>query len=103
VANVDYMNGFVVLAASATQGPFQLRGGLYAISLVAASTSGTVSLQKLSPDGSTFMDIGPTTMVTVTNQAITSYAVVRLPPCRVQLALLGGATGVNCEVLPINS
>jgi hypothetical protein len=91
--NTDYSgNGFKVASASATQGPFSLLGGKYGVT-VSGTFPGTVALQTLGPDGSTFLS-------TATSFTANGYAAVDLPPGKVQLAI-ATATGVSASVIPI--
>jgi hypothetical protein len=58
MANTNYgNNGFKVQGAAATQGPFNLLGGKYGVS-VSATAFGTpgVALQILGPDGATYVN-----------------------------------------------
>jgi hypothetical protein len=58
---------------SATTAAFSLRGGRYAV-MANATGSGTMGLQMLSPDGSTFV------AVHTAFAAVTGFATVDLPP-----------------------
>lgn len=42
---------------SATTSPFQLQGGIYSVDVVATFGGGTVKLQKLAQDNSTYVDL----------------------------------------------
>jgi hypothetical protein len=90
--NQDYRDGFLVQAASATQGPFSRLGGKYAASAVLTGT-GPVLLQILGPDATTF--------ITVASFAANGYQVVDLPAGKYQVAL-GTATNVSLSVIPIS-
>lgn len=60
---------------SATSSAFQLAGGLYAADAVATFGGGSVKLQALGPDGSTYVSVSSGTDFTAAG-----YAVVYLPP-----------------------
>lgn len=96
MANTNWSNGFKVSGASATQGPFELLGGKYGVSAVATFGGGTVKLQILGPDGSTYISIGSTT-----DFSAAGYAAVDLPPCQVQVTI-ATATAVALTCIPIS-
>ena len=95
MANVDYRDGFLVQAASATQGPFVLIGGKYGVSCSAAFSTGNVALQFLGPDAATFINAAP---------AFTAngFAVADLPAGKYQVAVTAPASAVNLSVIPIS-
>jgi hypothetical protein len=93
MANLDYRDGFLVQGASATQGPFSLLGGKYGVSCVVTGTAGTITLQILGPDGSTF--------VTAASFTASGFATVDLPAGKYQVAI-ATATGVYVSVIPIS-
>jgi hypothetical protein len=92
MSNTDFRDGFIVQAASTTQGPFSVLGGKYGASCVMTGT-GPVLLQILGPDAATF--------VTVASFAATGYQAADLPAGKYQVAP-GTATGVNVSVIPIS-
>lgn len=94
MANVDYGNGFLVQNASATQGPFRLLGGKYEFTASATFSAGSVALQTLGADGSTY----------VTVQSFTAAHTVSLdlPPGQYQVAIVT-ATAVYANVVPISN
>jgi hypothetical protein len=96
MANTDYGNGFKVASAATTQGPFSLLGGKYGVTVSGTFGGGSVALQTLGPDGSTY--------VTNTAASFTAngYAAVDLPPGKVQLAI-ATATAVFASVIPISN
>ncbi len=96
MANTNWSNGFKVANASATQGPFELLGGKYGVSF-AGTGSGTVKLQILGPDGTTYVDVGSTTTFTANG-----YAAIDLPPCEVQVNI-ATFTAVYVTVIPISN
>lgn len=58
-------------AAAGTSPQFELRGGKYALDVAATGSAGTVVLNKLGPDGVTFIPVLPlTTALTQTGSAI---------------------------------
>jgi len=59
---------------SASTAAFLLGGGLYGVEAVATFSSGSVDLQKLGPDGSTYLSVS-----TATNFSTAGYATVYLP------------------------
>lgn len=66
--------------SSSPQGPFRLEGGRYVVCMV--GTSGTLSLEILGPDGSTYIICKDIAGVAVTNAALgtASFNTVDLPP-----------------------
>jgi hypothetical protein len=80
---------------SATPTAFNLRGGLYAV-MVNATGSGTITLQRLSLDASTYVTV--LTAITAT----ASYATVSLPPGTYRVAI-ATFTAVYVEIIGIAS
>jgi hypothetical protein len=76
---------------AATQGPFTLRGGDYAVA--AAGTITSVKLQTLGGDGSTYVDV----MSALTGSGLTTN--LSLPAGTYQLAIVG--SGVYASVTSI--
>jgi hypothetical protein len=77
--------------ASTTQGPFTLLGGLYGVGVSATFGGGSVTLQTLMPDGSTYVTcLAPFTAA--------GTALVNLPPGTYQVAI-ATATAVQCFVV----
>jgi hypothetical protein len=98
MANINYSgNGFLVQAASTTQGPFNLLGGKYGVT-VEATTFGTggVALQILGPDGATYLNA-------LAAFTANGYAAVDLPPGMVQLSVPTGSAAVFASVIPISN
>jgi hypothetical protein len=93
MSNVDYRDGFLVQGASGTQGPFVLLGGKYGVTCAATFGGGSVALQILGPDGTTF--------VTAANFTANAYAAADLVPGKYQVAITT-ATGVNLACVPIS-
>lgn len=60
---------------SANSSAFQLRGGKYAVAAVATFGGGSVKLQALGPDGSTYLSVASGTDFTAAG-----YGTVDLPP-----------------------
>jgi hypothetical protein len=79
--NTDYRDGFLVAAANATQGPFSLLGGKYGVTCAATFGGGSVALQILGPDASTFVTAcrpsRPTAPRLAASQARTALAGLR--------------------------
>ncbi len=100
MANTNYGNGFKVANASATQGPFELLGGKYGVTIVGTGF-GTVALNILGPDGTTYVVVTDDSGVTV-SVAANTYTVVDLPPCEVQIAI-STTTAVYASVIPISN
>ena len=67
---------------SATPASFALRGGKYGVAAIATWTAGSAKLQKLGPDGSTFLSVSAGTDFTANG-----YATVDLPPGTYQLTI----------------
>lgn len=76
---------------SATQGPFTLRGGNYGITVHATFGGGSVTLQRLAPDGSTFVTV-------VTAFTADGFASANLPSGTYQIAI-ATATAVYVDVV----
>lgn len=76
---------------AATPPAFTLRGGCYGITIHA--TFGTVTLQRLSADGSTFVTV-------LTAFTADGYQAINLPGGTYQL-LVAGATGIYVDIVSI--
>ncbi len=100
MANTNWSNGFKVANASTTQGPFELLGGRYGVTIIGTGF-GTVQLQILSPDGTTYVVVTDNAAVTVSATA-NLYTVVDLPPCEVKIDI-ATATAVYASVIPISN
>jgi hypothetical protein len=77
---------------AATTAAFQLQGGLYAIDTVATFGGGSVKLQKLAGDGSTYLSVSSATDFTAAG-----FASVNLPPGQYRLTI-ATATAVYAEL-----
>lgn len=79
-------NGIANAGFSTTQGPFRLEGGRYVVLMV--GTSGTLSLEILGPDGSTFIIVTDNEGNAVTNASLGTASLnqVDLPPGQYQFA-----------------
>jgi hypothetical protein len=77
----------------ATTAPFALRGGKYAIAASATGT-GTMGLQMLGPDGSTFI------AVHAAFAAVTGYVVIDLPPGQYEfvIATFTAVSAMICRI-----
>lgn len=80
----------------ANSAQFQLNGGAYVLDVVANFNGGSVTLQRLGPDGATFI-----TAATAVTANGTSGAIA-LPPGTYQL-LVASATALYASVTPIPS
>jgi hypothetical protein len=80
---------------SATTAPFTMRGGNYGITVTAGANwgGGSVGLQRLSADGSTFVDV-------VTPFTADGMANINLPPGTYQITV-ATATGVYVDVTSV--
>jgi len=76
---------------SATPASFTLRGGNYGVTVHATWGGGSVTLQRLSPDGSTYVTV-------MTAFAADGYANANLPSGTYQL-LVATATGIYIDVV----
>ena len=85
------LENFAFKNISATPAPFVLRGGNYGLTCHATFGGGSIALQRLSPDGSTFV----TVLTALTSDG---YGNANLPSGTYQL-LVTTATGVNCDVV----
>jgi|SRR5271156_2290790 len=84
---------FAYKNVSATQGPFTLRGGQYAVTVLATWGGGSVTLQRLGDDGSTYITC-------LTAFSANGYATVNLPSGTYQLAV-ATATAVYVDVTSV--
>lgn len=80
---------------SATTSAFTLKGGKYAVSVVATFGGGSVILQGLSIDGTTFITV-------VASFTVAGYAVIDLPPGQYRFTI-ATATAVFCSVTSVPS
>jgi hypothetical protein len=78
---------------SSTQGPFNLRGGSYGISVIGTFSGGSVTLQRLSPDGATYVTV-------LTAFSAAGYSSVNLPAGVYQLAI-ATLTAVYADIVSI--
>lgn len=85
------VENFAFKNVAATQGPFVLRGGNYGITVSATFGGGSVTLQRLAPDGSTYVTVLP---------AFTAagYQNANLPSGTYQL-LVATATAIYMDVV----
>lgn len=82
-------------AASANTAAFTLMGGVYSVAVIATwNSTGTVTLQQLGPDGTTWM----TALTAISADGIA--APVALPPGQYRLAI-ATATGVYATIARI--
>lgn len=88
-----YARGTRFSNIAATTGPFGLEGGQYAVQVNATFGGGSVTLQRLSIDGSTYV-----TCLTAFTAA--GYATVNLPDGTYKVAV-ATATGVYAEIIPV--
>lgn len=84
---------FTASNLSATTGAFQLSGGAYGVTVSATFGGGSVTLQRLASDGSTYV-----TCLTAFTAA--GYASVNLPPGTYKIAI-ATATAVYADVMAI--
>lgn len=78
---------------SASTGAFTLKGGYYMVAAVATWSSGSVELQALGPNGSTWLS-APTALKLTANGMIAGY----LPPGQYQFTVTGVPTALYCSV-----
>jgi hypothetical protein len=87
---------------SANTAAFYLQGGLYTVAAIGSFASGSVELQMLGPDQSTFLSVpaaytaGAALKISTSNGMISGY----LPPGTYRFTLTS-ATGVSCSVTGI--
>jgi hypothetical protein len=79
---------------SATPAAFTLRGGRYAIEIVATWSAGTATLQRLAADGSTYVTI-------ITAFSANGTAISDLPEGTYQWLIGGSPTAVYAEIVSI--
>ena len=89
-------DGAVFANISATTAPFRLGGGRYNAAVLATFGGGSVMLQALGPDGTTWLSIGASS-----DFAANDIATVDLAPG--QYRLIATATGVSCSVWRVPS
>ena len=82
---------------SATTAAFVLRGGRYGIDVVATFGGGSVTLEKLAGDGSTFVSVSSATDFTAAG-----YAEIDLPPGTYKI-VIATATAVSVQIQRIPS
>lgn len=82
---------------SATTSGFPLKGGKYAVAAVATFGGGSVKLQRLGPDGSTYLSVSSTTDFTAAG-----HAVVDLAPGQYRFTI-ATASAVYADVVGIPS
>jgi hypothetical protein len=87
IENISYSN------ISATTSAFTLRGGNYGITVTATFGGGSVTLQRLAPDGSTYVTV-------VTAFTAAGYASANLPSGTYRLTI-ATATAVYADVVSI--
>jgi hypothetical protein len=88
------VESFVFKNVSSTQGPFNLRGGSYSFTAHSATWGGgSATLQRLSPDGLTYVTV-------LTAFAADGYSSANLPSGTYQIAI-ATATAVYCDVTSI--
>lgn len=80
---------------AATTAAFKLRGGKYAVSVVATFGGGSVKLQRLLPDNSTLVSIGSSTDFTTAGTAV-----VDLGPGTYEF-VIATATAVYAEIIRV--
>jgi len=89
--------GFGFSNISASTAAFTLRGGKYGVDAVATFGGGSVKLQKLLGDGTTFQSVS-----TATDFTAAGYAVIDLPPGQYRFTI-ATATAVFCAVTRVPS
>lgn len=85
----------VISNVSATPPSFTLLGGKYGVGAIATFGGGSVKLQRLGPDGTTYYSVASTT-----DFAAAGYAAIDLPPGTYRF-LIATATAVYAEVTAI--
>jgi hypothetical protein len=93
MANFTANQNRVFANISATPAVFTLKGGLYGVSAKATWDGGSVTLQRLSIDGSTYVTV-------LTAFTATGYGTVPLPPGTYRLAVTT-ATAVFAEIVQL--
>lgn len=88
-------DGNLASNVSATTAAFQLRGGKYGAAAVAAFGGGSVKLQALGPDGSTYVSVS-----SATDFSAAGYGVIDLPPGQYRWTI-ATATAVYASVYRI--
>ena len=90
-AAFNQVESFAFKNISATPASFALRGGNYGLTCHATWGGGSATLQRLSPDGSTYVAV-------ITALSADGYANANLPSGTYQLAIVT-ATGVYCDIV----
>lgn len=89
-------NGTANAGFTATQGPFELKGGKYAVAALGTSAGNTISLEHLGPDGTTYQAVG-----TSTTFAADAEVVVDLAPGLYKFAVSGTITAGYAQAVRI--
>lgn len=89
------VDAFAFTALTANSIPFHLMGGKYAVDAVATFSSGSVKLQRLGPDGSTYLSVA-----SATDFSAAGYATVDLPQGTYRFTI-ATATAVACSIVRI--
>jgi hypothetical protein len=89
------LDGYTASNISASTAAFSLRGGKYGVSAVATWGGGSAKLQRLGPDGSTYLSVSSTTDFTANG-----YGTVDLPPGDYKI-VVATATAVFAQVYRI--
>jgi len=88
-------DGYLASSISASTAAFQLRGGKYAVAAVATFGGGSVKLQALGPDGSTYLSVA-----SATDFSAAGYGTVDLPAGQYRFTI-ATATAVYASVYRI--
>ena len=89
------IDGYTASNISATTAAFTLSGGLYGVTYSATWSSGSVTLERLSADGTTYIAV-------MTAFAANGYATVYLPPGTYEL-VVATSTAVYVNICRIPS
>lgn len=93
LADFNQVENFPFKNISATPAAFVLRGGNYGLTCHATWGGGSVTLQRLSPDGSTYVTV-------LTALSADGYGNANLPSGTYQL-LVATATAIYCDVVAV--
>lgn len=92
---------FIAVNFSATQGPFDVKKGVYTFSVVGTFSSGSVSLEQLAADGSTYVIVKDAFGNAATISAA-GETVVALSEGQYEFVVGGSPSAMYASLAPVN-